>query len=98
MKAQRSPRIAISGAGMSGVGLAIRLRQAGIDTFHLYERNADVGGTWFANTYPGLACDVPSRNYQYSFAPNPDWPSLHASGPEIWDYFDALARSYGLRD
>ncbi|HET7736341.1 MAG TPA: NAD(P)/FAD-dependent oxidoreductase [Nocardioidaceae bacterium] len=98
MKAQRSPRIAIIGAGMSGVGLAIRLRQAGIDTFHLYERNADVGGTWFANTYPGLACDVPSRNYQYSFAPNPDWSSLHASGPEIWDYFDGLARSYGLRD
>ncbi|MFE6926126.1 flavin-containing monooxygenase [Nocardia sp. NPDC057663] len=93
-----APRVAIIGAGMSGVGMAIRLRQAGIDSFHLYERNADVGGTWFANTYPGLACDVPVRNYQYTFAPNPDWTSLHASGPEIWRYFDDLAKQYRIRE
>ena len=94
----RTPRVAIIGGGMSGVGMAIRLRMIGVDSFHIYERNADLGGTWFANTYPGLACDVPSRNYQYSFAPNPEWSSLHCSGPEIWRYFDGLARKYRLRE
>ncbi len=98
MTRTRTPRVAIIGAGMSGVGMAIRLRQAGIDSFHLYERNADVGGTWFANNYPGLACDVPSRNYQYTFAPNPNWSALHASGSEIWQYFDDLAKQYRLRE
>ncbi|AEF40672.1 flavin-containing monooxygenase [Hoyosella subflava] len=95
---KRAPRIAIIGAGMSGVGMAIRLRQAGIDSFHIYERRSDLGGTWFANTYPGLACDVPSRNYQYTFAPNPDWSQLHCSGSEIWQYFDDLGEKYRLRD
>jgi cation diffusion facilitator CzcD-associated flavoprotein CzcO len=55
---------------MSGIGMAAKLRMAGIDSFRVYERWNDVGGTWHANTYPGLACDIPSRYYQYRFAPN----------------------------
>lgn len=94
----RSPRVAIIGAGMSGVGMAIRLRMIGVDSFHIYERHPDVGGTWFANNYPGLACDVPSRNYQYTFAPNPEWTALHASGAEIWQYFDDVAEKFQLRE
>ena len=78
--------------------MAIRLRQSGIDSFHLYERMDDFGGTWHANSYPGLACDVPSRNYQYTFAPNPDWSQLHSSGAEIKRYFDAVSKQYRLRE
>ncbi|MFD5177559.1 flavin-containing monooxygenase [Nocardia sp. NPDC058379] len=95
---RRTPRVAIIGAGMSGIGMAIRLRMIGVDSFHIYERHSDVGGTWFANSYPGLACDVPSRNYQYSFAPNPNWSALHSTGPEIWQYFDQVTRQFRLRE
>ena len=60
---------------MSGIGMAAKLKMAGIESFHLYEQWDDLGGTWHANTYPGLHCDVASRYYQYTFAPNPDWTS-----------------------
>src|SRR5439155_1277548 len=60
-------------------------------------RPEEVGGTWRENTYPGLACDVPSRFYSYSFAPNPDWSGVYASGQEIWDYFRGIADRFGLR-
>ena len=65
--------VAIIGSGFSGIGLAIRLRQEGVEDFVVLERNDGVGGTWWANTYPGCACDVPSHLYSFSFAPNPDW-------------------------
>ena len=64
--------VAIIGSGFSGIGLAIRLKQDGVDDFVVLERNEGVGGTWWANTYPGCACDVPSHLYSFSFAPNPD--------------------------
>jgi cation diffusion facilitator CzcD-associated flavoprotein CzcO len=93
----RTPRVGIIGAGMSGVGMACKLRMAGIETFHLYEQWDDVGGTWHANTYPGLSCDVPSRYYQYTFAPNPDWSHLFSPGREIWEYIDRVARDFDIR-
>src|SRR5690554_7431136 len=65
--------IVIVGAGFGGIGLAIKLRQAGIKDFTILERFNDIGGTWARNTYPGAACDVPSTLYSYSFEPNPDW-------------------------
>jgi cation diffusion facilitator CzcD-associated flavoprotein CzcO len=58
-------RIAIVGAGFSGIGMAIRLRDAGIEDFVVLERADDVGGTWEANTYPGCQCDVPSHLYSF---------------------------------
>jgi cation diffusion facilitator CzcD-associated flavoprotein CzcO len=74
----RSPRVAIIGAGMSGLCMAIMLRRAGITDVTVYEKAESVGGTWRDNTYPGLACDVPSRFYQFTFAPKPDWsPRTH---------------------
>lgn len=82
---------------MSGIGMAAKLRMAGIETFHIYEKSDDVGGTWHANTYPGLYCDVPSRNYQYTFAPNPDWSHVFSPGREIWAYLDRVARDFDLR-
>src|SRR6187402_3916163 len=72
-QAPRHTRIGILGAGFGGLGLAIRLRQAGIEDFTVWERDADVGGTWWANTYPGCQCDIPSHLYSFSFALNPDW-------------------------
>jgi cation diffusion facilitator CzcD-associated flavoprotein CzcO len=67
--------VAIIGAGFSGLGMAIRLRREGIEDFVVLERHDDVGGAWWANTYPGCACDVPSHLYSFSFAPNPNWSS-----------------------
>ena len=89
-------RIAIVGTGFAGLGLAIRLRQEGIEDFVLIERADDVGGTWQANTYPGCQCDVPSHLYSFSFAPNPDWTRTYSRQAEIWDYLRDLAREHDL--
>jgi cation diffusion facilitator CzcD-associated flavoprotein CzcO len=84
-------QIAIVGAGFSGIGLAIRLRQEGIDDFVVLERGDGVGGTWHANTYPGCGCDVPSHLYSFSFAPNPDWTRTYSRQPEIRAYLERVA-------
>ncbi|MEZ5893716.1 MAG: NAD(P)/FAD-dependent oxidoreductase [Parvularculaceae bacterium] len=90
------PRIAILGAGFSGMGMAIRLRQVGFDNFTIYEKAADVGGTWRENIYPGVACDVPSHLYSFSFEPNPHWSRRYSPGAEIWEYMRHCARKYDL--
>jgi cation diffusion facilitator CzcD-associated flavoprotein CzcO len=90
-------RIAIVGTGFAGLGLAIRLKEAGIEDFVLIERADDVGGTWQANTYPGCQCDVPSHQYSFSFAPNPGWTRTYSRQPEIWDYLRDLADRHDLR-
>ena len=72
---------AIIGAGFAGIGAAIRLKDQGITDFEIFERGTRVGGTWRDNTYPGAACDIPSRLYSYSFAPNPDWS--HTYSPQF---------------
>ena len=64
--------VVIVGAGFSGVGMAIRLRQAGIEDFLVLEKAGRAGGTWRDNHYPGCACDVQSHMYSYSFEQNPD--------------------------
>jgi cation diffusion facilitator CzcD-associated flavoprotein CzcO len=97
MAQQRAVRIAIIGAGMSGLCMAIKLQDAGIDTFTIFEKADEVGGTWRDNTYPGLTCDIPSRYYSYSFRPNPDWSHVLPPGPEIQAYFRQVADERGLR-
>ena len=94
---RRTPTVAIVGAGMSGLCMGIKLKQAGIDSFTIYEKAGEVGGTWRENTYPGLCCDIPSRYYSYSFAPNPDWTSYYSPQAEIQSYFRRTADRYGLR-
>ena len=89
-------RVGIIGAGFAGLGTAIRLRQAGFTDVTVYERAAELGGTWRDNTYPGCACDIPSVLYSFSFAPNPEWTRMYPSQPEIWDYLRRLARAHGL--
>ncbi len=90
-------KVLIVGGGFSGLALAIRLKQVGIDDLLVLERAADVGGTWEANTYPGCTCDVPSHLYSLSFAPNPDWSSTYSPQPEIRDYLRDVADRFGVR-
>jgi cation diffusion facilitator CzcD-associated flavoprotein CzcO len=89
-------RVAIVGSGFAGIGLAIRLKEAGIEDFVVLERAGDVGGTWQANTYPGCQCDVPSHLYSFSFAPNPGWTRTYSRQPEIRAYLRGCAERYGL--
>ena len=89
-------RFAIIGAGMAGILSAIKLREAGLTDFAVYEKADRVGGTWRENTYPGIACDVPSHLYSYSFAPNPDWTHRYSPGLEIQAYFERVARDRGI--
>lgn len=91
-----APTFAILGAGFAGMGMAIRLRQEGIDNFTIYEKADEVGGTWRENVYPGVACDVPSHLYSFSFEPNPNWSRRFSPGGEIWDYLKHCARKYDL--
>ena len=93
----RHVRVAIIGAGFSGLGAGVRLRQAGVADFLILERAAAVGGTWRDNTYPGCSCDIPSHLYSFSFAPNPGWAHSFSRQPEIWDYLEQVADRYGLR-
>lgn len=88
--------IAIIGAGFTGIGMAIRLRQAGIHDFEILERADDVGGTWRDNRYPGCAVDVQSHLYSYSFAPNPDWSAVYAPRREIWQYIRRCAERFDV--
>lgn len=89
-------RIAVIGAGMAGILSAIKLNEAGITDFTVYEKGDQVGGTWRENTYPGLACDVPSHLYSYSFALTPDWSHRFSPGPEIRAYFERVASENGV--
>jgi cation diffusion facilitator CzcD-associated flavoprotein CzcO len=88
--------ILIVGAGFSGLGMAIALRKAGIESFLVIEKGEDVGGTWRENIYPGCACDIPSHLYSFSFERNPEWSRMYAPQPEIWDYLRACAKRYGV--
>lgn len=90
--------VVVLGAGLSGVCAAIKLKEAGIERVRVFEKASDVGGTWRDNRYPGVACDVPSHLYSYSFAPNPDWSRWYAPGREIWDYVRRCATDFGVYD
>ena len=89
-------KFAIIGAGLSGLGMGMRLKQEGQTDFVILERAAELGGTWRDNTYPGCACDVPSHVYSYSFAQNPNWSTHYAAQPEILDYMRACAEDSGV--
>ena len=94
--AERSLRVVIIGAGMSGILAAHRLRQAGVPCTVL-EKNADVGGTWFENTYPGARVDSSNHAYSYSFAQKFDWPYHHSPQEVLLEYFRDCADEFGVR-
>lgn len=94
---QRQMRVICVGAGASGLLLAYKLQRS-FDKFSLviYEKNAQVSGTWTENRYPGVACDYPAVNYTYSFEPKGDWSSVYPGGSEVRQYFLDFATKYGL--
>ncbi|GAB1200890.1 hypothetical protein APSETT444_010271 [Aspergillus pseudonomiae] len=97
--ANRMMRVICIGAGPSGLYLAYMFKTSFTDyTLEVYERNEDIGGTWFENRYPGCTCDLPSHMYTYSFEPKWDWSASYASAPEVHSYFSGFADKHGLRD
>jgi cation diffusion facilitator CzcD-associated flavoprotein CzcO len=88
--------ILVIGAGFGGLGMAIRLKQAGLDDFIVVEKDSGVGGTWWANRYPGAACDIPSHLYSFSFAPNPHWTRHYPPQAEIETYLQDCAQRFGV--
>ncbi|HEY6935272.1 MAG TPA: NAD(P)/FAD-dependent oxidoreductase [Marmoricola sp.] len=91
-------RVLVIGAGFAGLGMAIKLDEAGFSDFVVVDKGDDVGGTWRDNTYPGAACDVPSQLYSFSFALNPDWSRSFSPQPEIQAYLRRVAREAGVLD
>ncbi|RZI44734.1 NAD(P)/FAD-dependent oxidoreductase [Herbaspirillum sp. HC18] len=87
--------VIVIGSGFSGLGMAIKLKEAG-RTFAVLEKAQDIGGTWRENTYPGCACDVPSHMYSFSWERKPDWSRMYATQPEILDYLKHCVAKYGL--
>lgn len=96
MSPDRRLKIAIIGAGASGILAAIKLREIGQDDIRIFEKASDMGGTWRDNRYPGIACDVPSHLYRYSFEANPEWSRVCASGDEIWAYLRDVYERYEI--
>ena len=88
--------VAIIGAGFSGICMAIALRKAGYKSFRVFEKAADIGGTWRDNHYPGCVCDIPSHLYSFSFEQNSDWSHNYSPQDEIWRYMKHCAVKYGV--
>ncbi|HEU0287019.1 MAG TPA: NAD(P)/FAD-dependent oxidoreductase [Nocardioidaceae bacterium] len=98
MTAHTTTDVLIIGTGFSGLGMAIQLQRSGRDDFVIVEKADAIGGTWRDNTYPGIACDIPSLMYSFSYEQNPHWTRAYSSGREIWDYLEDVTDKYGLRD
>lgn len=88
--------VLVVGAGFAGVCAGIKLLEKGISNFKIYDKAAGIGGTWYHNTYPGAACDIPSHLYCYSFAPNPNWTRKWSRQKEIQNYIIDCAERYGV--
>ena len=89
--------VGIIGAGPGGLALGIFLAKAGFRDFTIFDREDGVGGTWRINTYPGLACDVKSHLYSYSFDLNSEWSRMWPGQPELLEYFERSTDRHGLR-
>lgn len=89
--------VVVIGSGVGGLCAGVRLKQAGIEDFVIIDRAADLGGTWRDNVYPGIAVDIPSVIYQYSFFRNPHWSRVFAPGDEVQAYHQRVAENFGLR-
>ena len=96
MQRMQRVTVAILGAGMSGLCMAVQLKRAGIDDFVVLEKSDGLGGTWWDNRYPGAHVDVPAPVYAFSFAPNPDWRQRFAAAPEIQVYMRSVAERFGV--
>lgn len=90
--------VLVVGAGFGGIAAGVKLRKAGIDDFVIVDKHPSVGGTWFINKYPGVAVDIPSFIYSYSFAQTGNWSRLFAPGEELQQYAEDVVDQHGLRD
>jgi cation diffusion facilitator CzcD-associated flavoprotein CzcO len=88
--------VLIIGAGFSGLGMAIKLLKSGNKSFLVLEKADDIGGTWYANQYPGCACDIPSHLYSFSFDRNPDWSRMYSGRNEIQGYLKSCVDKFRL--
>jgi cation diffusion facilitator CzcD-associated flavoprotein CzcO len=88
--------VLVVGAGFSGLCMGIKLLEAGMKSFLIIEKSADIGGTWWENRYPGCACDIPSHLYSFSFAPSTEWTRMYPGQQEIHDYLKRCVEKYGL--
>ena len=91
-------RVASVGAGASGLCLAYKMEKMmvpGSWELTLFEKNSQFGGTWWENTYPGVACDIPAHDYNFTFDPKTDWSNYFAYGDEIQKYFEGFADRHG---
>jgi len=95
---QTDYQVGIIGAGFGGMIAALRLKESGRNSFVIFERADEVGGTWRENTYPGCACDVQSNLYSIASEPNPNWSETYSPQPEIWAYMKGVADKHRLRD
>lgn len=89
--------VVIIGAGIAGLGAAVMLKEHGYTDFVVLERAADIGGVWRDNQYPGVAVDIPSHAYQFSYFPRPDWSRMYPRGAEVKAYLDDFVQHFGLR-
>ncbi|EJD50391.1 FAD/NAD(P)-binding domain-containing protein [Auricularia subglabra TFB-10046 SS5] len=93
----RPLRVAVIGAGFSGIIAGIRIAQRLRNVqLVIYEKNAGVGGTWYKTRYPGLACDIPAHCYQLTFEENTQWSQFYAPGEEIRAYLERVVEKYKL--
>jgi len=88
--------VIVIGGGMSGIAAGIKLSEANY-SYTIIEKNAELGGTWWENRYPGVGVDTPSHFYSYSFELNPEWSHYHPKGQEIQDYLVGVADRHGVR-
>lgn len=94
---KQASQVAVIGAGIAGInaGILLPAKVPGI-LLTIFDKNADVGGTWFENKYPGVRCDIPAHVYQSTFSPNTKWSEEYAQGAEIRDYWQGVAKKYDV--
>lgn len=89
-------RVIFIGTGISGIAFAYKANRIENLSYTIYEKNADVGGVWLEHRYPGISCDVPAHGYSYTWRANPDWSRFYASGEEIRQWYQKLAKEYSV--
>ena len=96
LAAKSNLEVLIVGAGMSGILAAIKLAEIGIK-YKIYEKNNDLGGTWYENQYPGSRVDIANHFYSYSFEENHQWSEHFSRQPELLDYFKKCFHKYDIQ-
>ncbi|KAK2811062.1 hypothetical protein FQN50_002397 [Emmonsiellopsis sp. PD_5] len=89
-------KIIVIGAGISGIAFAYKAKTLENVEYTIYEKNAEVGGTWLESRYPGCSCDIPAHSYSYPWVGNPEWSKVYAGAEELWNFYRDRAEEYGV--